>query len=213
MRYLEALDAANHDDEEQVGGGKVDRPAERIAAIRARRGALTSHAKALAGSGADQISLTDPDVRAMSAGKPTIVGYNAHIAVDAKHKLTAEAQIHARTTDVGLLTETAEAARAGCGLRPRCTRADHPWITGYDKEAVLERMAARLAARPELLDLRRDTVEHPFGSIKQWMDQGAFLMGRLGCIRAEFRLAALAYNIRRVITLVGVPSLIAALRA
>src|ERR1019366_3728733 len=40
---------------------------------------------------------------------------------------------------------------------------------------VLDRMAARLRARPEILDRRRETVEHPFGSIKQWMNQGAFL--------------------------------------
>jgi hypothetical protein len=41
---------------------------------------------------------------------------------------------------------------------------------------VLDRMAARLKARPEILDRRREMVEHPFGSIKQWMNQGAFLM-------------------------------------
>jgi hypothetical protein len=44
-------------------------------------------------------------------------------------------------------------------------------------------MAARLKARPEILDRRRETVEHPFGSIKQWMNQGAFLMrGRANCL-------------------------------
>lgn len=57
---------------------------------------------------------------------------------------------------------------------------------------------------------RRDTVEHPFGSIKQWMGQGAFLMRRLENVRGEFSLTALAYNLRRAINLVGVPALIAA---
>ncbi len=71
-------------------------------------------------------------------------------------------------------------------------------------------MAARLAARPEILDRRRESVEHPFGTIKQWMNQGAFLMRRLENVRGEFSLTALAYNIRRAITIVGVPSLIAA---
>ena len=71
-------------------------------------------------------------------------------------------------------------------------------------------MAARLAARPEILRIRRETDEHPFGSIKQWMNQGAFLMRRLENVRGEFSLTALAYNIRRAITLVGVPGLIAA---
>jgi transposase len=74
-------------------------------------------------------------------------------------------------------------------------------------------MAARLAARPGMLDARRESVEHPFGSIKQWMGQGAFLMRRLENVRGEFSLTALTYNIRRAITLVGIPVLIAAARA
>jgi hypothetical protein len=45
-----------------------------------------------------------------------------------------------------------------------------------ENEEVLDRVAERLKARPEILDRRREVVEHPFGSIKQWMHQGAFLM-------------------------------------
>jgi hypothetical protein len=81
-----------------------------------------------------------------------------------------------------------------------------------ENEAVLDRMAARLKARPEILDRRRDTVEHPFGSIKQWMGQGAFLMKGLENVRAEFSLTALAYNMRRVINILGVKTMIAAVR-
>nr|WP_283950061.1 transposase [Agrobacterium tumefaciens] len=65
-------------------------------------------------------------------------------------------------------------------------------------------MSARLTARPDILDQRRESVEHPFGTIKQWMYQGAFLMRRLENVRGEFSLTALAYNIKRAITLVGV---------
>ena len=61
-------------------------------------------------------------------------------------------------------------------------------------------------------DERRESVEHPFGSVKQWMGQGAFLMRRLENVRAEFSLTALAYNLRRAISLVGIPALIAAVR-
>lgn len=80
---------------------------------------------------------------------------------------------------------------------------------GYalDGRAVLDRMEQRLAARPGILDLRRETVEHPFGSIKQRMNQGAFLMRGLDKVRAEFSLTALAYNVTRAINLVGVPGL------
>lgn len=82
-----------------------------------------------------------------------------------------------------------------------------------ENEAVLDRMAERLVARPELMDDRRNSVEHPFGTIKQWMNQGAFLMRRLENVRAEFSLTTLAYNIRRALTLVGVTGLMAALQA
>ena len=74
-------------------------------------------------------------------------------------------------------------------------------------------MAARLKARPEILDRRRETVEHPFGSIKQWMYQGAFLMRRLEKVCAEFSLTALAYNLRRALNIVGVEAMIAAIPA
>ena len=100
-----------------------------------------------------------------------------------------------------------------CPLKTRCTTSQARAVTRYENEAVLERMAQRLAARPDILDDRRETVEHPFGSIKQWMGQGAFLMRRLDNVRAEFSLTALAYNIRRAITLVGIPALIEAARA
>ena len=73
-------------------------------------------------------------------------------------------------------------------------------------------MAERLAALPQVLDDRRESIEHPFDSVKQWMGQGAFLMRRLENVRAEFSLTAIAFNLRRAITLVGIPALIAAVR-
>jgi hypothetical protein len=65
------------------------------------------------------------------------------------------------------------------------------------------RWAARLRQRPGVLNQRRKSVEHPFGSIKQRMYQGAFLMRGLEKVRAEFSLTALAYNIRRVLNIVA----------
>ena len=100
-----------------------------------------------------------------------------------------------------------------CQLKSKCTKSAFRRVLRYVDEAILERMAERLAARPELLDARRESVEHPFGSIKQWMGQGAFLTRRLENVRGEFSITALAYNIRRAISLVGVPALIAAARA
>ena len=82
-----------------------------------------------------------------------------------------------------------------CPLRSRCTN-DFRKVSRLENEAALDRMAARLKARPDILDRRREIVEHPFGSIKQWMYQGAFLMHGLENVRAEFSLTALAYNLR-----------------
>ena len=98
-------------------------------------------------------------------------------------------------------------------MRKRCTRASFRVIVHYMNEVVLKRMAERLAKRPEVRNRRGESVEHPFGSIKQWMAQGAFLMRRLENVRGEFSLTAPAYNIRRAINIVRGATLIAAVRA
>jgi hypothetical protein len=82
-------------------------------------------------------------------------------------------------------------------------------ILVMNESLVLDRMAARLKARPGILDRRRDMVEHPFVSIKQWMNQGAFLMKGLDNVRAEFRLTALVYNLRRALNILGVEAMMA----
>jgi hypothetical protein len=84
---------------------------------------------------------------------------------------------------------------------------------GYANEAILDRMADRLAMSSEVMDQRRESVEHPFGSIKQWMGQRDFLTRRIENITGEFNLKALAYNIRRALTLVGVAGLMRATSA
>jgi hypothetical protein len=95
-------------------------------------------------------------------------------------------------------------------LKSQCTNSSTRRIERWEGEAVLDRMAERLANRPGILNLRRETVEHPFGSIKQWMNQGAFLMKGLEKVRGEFSLTAFAYNLRRAITILGVPTLMRA---
>ena len=93
----------------------------------------------------------------------------------------------------------------------RCTK-DYRKVSRLENEAVLDRMAARLKARPEILDRRRKMVEHPFGTIKQWMNKGAFLMKGLENVRAEFSLTALVYNLRRALNILGVETMMAAAR-
>jgi transposase len=99
-----------------------------------------------------------------------------------------------------------------CPLRPRCTRNKQSRrISRSVNEHVLEEMNARVAANPGILRKRKAIVEHPFGTIKRWMNQAYFLMRGLMKVRGEFSLSALAYNFKRVIAIVGVPGLIAAL--
>ncbi len=99
-----------------------------------------------------------------------------------------------------------------CALRPKCTRnLQSRRISRSANEHVLEEMNARVASNPEILRKRKAIVEHPFGTIKRWMNQAYFLMRGLTNVRAEFCLSALAYNFKRVLAIVGVPALLAAL--
>jgi Transposase DDE domain len=101
------------------------------------------------------------------------------------------------------------AACRDCPLRSQCTANQFRSVSRMENEAVLDRMAQR----PGILARRRETVEHPFGTIKQWMYQGAFLMRGLEKVRGEFSLTALAYNLRRALNLVGFAELMAAVQA
>jgi len=71
-------------------------------------------------------------------------------------------------------------------------------------------MQQRMAAEPEKYRKRKMMVEHPFGTIKRWMGQGYFLMRGLAKVGVEFSLSVLAYNIKRVITILGVGAMVQA---
>jgi len=256
--YLQRLDQGD-EAEAKAAGSRVKNLAEKIAAIRARRTRCKEMLALLDKTGEDQISLTDPDSRAMAAHTHVAVGYNVQAAVDVKHKLIVEQQVTNQVVDMGMLTQTAEPAKqvlgvetidvvadkgyfkiedieacekagmvpyvprpqrgssvkAGlfrkdefsydlqsdrytcpgaqrlhpysssllrglaktnyvnklacddCKIRHRCTNGNFRTVSRLENEAVLERMQARLACRPGVPDRRRETVEHPFGTIKQ----------------------------------------------
>jgi transposase len=302
--YLRRLDEGDVEESGTGGGARTKNLAEKIAALREKRGRYAVMLADLERTGESQISLTDPDSRAMAAHTKVGVGYNIQIAVDAKHKMIVEQAVTNHVIDMGLLTQTAEPARAildvetidvvadrgyfkaedieacekaglvphvpkpqrgssvsrglfrkdefcynsdrdvyicpagetlspnhegklrdlkkidysnpaacpTCSLRSRCT-TNLRRVSRLENEAVLDRMAARLKARPNILDRRREMVEHPFGSIKQWMNQGAFLMRGLDNVRAEFSLTALVYNLRRAFNILGVEAMMAAVRS
>ena len=104
-----------------------------------------------------------------------------------------------------------EACRS-CPLKEQCTTGDYRRITRWEGEAIVEAMHARVAAHPEVIAQRKAIVEHPFGSIKFWQEQRAFMMCGLEKVRGEFNLSALAYNMKRAINLVGMEHLLEAVR-
>jgi len=77
-------------------------------------------------------------------------------------------------------------------------------------EDLLDEMAQRLRVQPALFRQRKALAEHPFGTMKRGMDQGYFLLKGLAKVRGEFSLTTLAYNLKRVIHLLGVPRLLEA---
>ena len=100
-----------------------------------------------------------------------------------------------------------------CPLKPQCTTGVQRRIARWEHEAVLERMQVRLNQRPQAARERRQTVEHPFGTLKAWMGATHFLMRTLPKVRTEMSLHVLAYNMKRVIKLLGTTSLIQAMQA
>jgi len=100
------------------------------------------------------------------------------------------------------------AACRSCSLRAQCTTAAYRRVERWEKEDVLERAEARLAGTPQMMTIRRSVVEHPFGTIKFWNHQYAFLTRGLAGVRTELSLSVLAYNLKRLLRLVPIAELI-----
>jgi transposase len=100
-----------------------------------------------------------------------------------------------------------------CALRAKCTTSKYRRIGRWEHEAVLDDMQRRLDECPTAMQRRRSTAEHPFGTIKAWMGATHFLCRGLSRVSAEMSLHVLAYNLKRVMKIMGSGPLIAALRA
>jgi len=86
-------------------------------------------------------------------------------------------------------------------------------VTRWEHEAVLDEMQARLDHAPEMMRIRRQTVEHPFGTIKAWMGATHFLTRTIERVSTEMSLHVLAYNMKRMIKLLGSEAVMKAMRA
>jgi len=100
-----------------------------------------------------------------------------------------------------------------CAIRSQCTTGKERRITRWEHEHVVETVQRRLDEQPERMRQRRETVEHPFGTIKDRMGATHFLMKTLPRVATEMALHVLAYNLTRVINILGIAPLIAAMRA
>ncbi len=100
-----------------------------------------------------------------------------------------------------------------CALKDQCTPSVERRISRWEHEDVLEAVQRRLDVNPEAMRQRRETVEHPFGTIKSWMGATHFLMRRLKNVRTEMALNVPAYNLTRAMNIIGIRPLMAAIRA
>jgi transposase len=100
-----------------------------------------------------------------------------------------------------------------CPLKSRCTTGPQRRITRWEHEHVLEAVQQRLDENPQAMRMRRETAEHPFGTLKMRMGATHFLMRTLPRVATEMALHVLAYNLTRVMNIVGIQPLMAAMRA
>jgi transposase len=100
-----------------------------------------------------------------------------------------------------------------CAIKSKCTPSDYRRITRWEHEQVLETMQRRLDRTPGTSRLRRQTVEHPFGTLKAWMGSTHFLTKTLPKVRTEMSLHVLAYNLKRALNIFGTQKLIAFMKA
>jgi transposase len=100
-----------------------------------------------------------------------------------------------------------------CAIKHSCTTAKERRITRWEHEHILEAVQRRLDEHPEKMRQRRETVEHPFGTIKSWMGSTHFQMKTLKHVGTEMALHVLAYNMKRVMKILGVGGLMEAIHA
>lgn len=100
-----------------------------------------------------------------------------------------------------------------CSLKSECTPGSERRITRWEHEHLLDAVQQRLDANPLAMRQRRETVEHPFGTMKARMGATHFLTKTLPKVAAEMALSVLAYNLTRVMNIVGTKPLMAAIAA
>ena len=104
-------------------------------------------------------------------------------------------------------------ACSACTLKDQCTPGKERRISRWEHETLLEKVQQRLDENPQAMRTRRETVEHPFGTIKARMGATHFLCKTLPKVATEMALCVLTYNLTRVLNILGVQTLMAAITA
>jgi hypothetical protein len=99
-----------------------------------------------------------------------------------------------------------------CPIKAQCTTGDNRRVSRWVHADVLQRAQARLVSRPDIMQTRRATVEHPFGTLKSWMGSTHFQMKTLPRVSTEMSLHVLSYNMKRAINLLGTETIVATIR-
>src|SRR5215831_13151203 len=100
-----------------------------------------------------------------------------------------------------------------CAIKAQCTNLSYRRVRRWEHEDIVDAMQRRLDRDPDKMRIRRQTAEHPFGTLKFWMGAVHFLMKTLARVRTEMSLHVLAYNLKRVMNLLGIGATIAAMKA
>ncbi len=136
---------------------------------------------------------------------------NDHYTCPAGHKLTRSRRRPNRKDDLDEYCHLT--ACFTCPIKPKCTPDKLKRFKRWKHEGVLDTMQARLDHMPDAMGIRRQTVEHPFGTPKSWMGSTHFLTKTLEKVRTEMSLHVLAYNMKRMIQILGIRPLLEAIKA
>jgi uncharacterized membrane protein YheB (UPF0754 family) len=100
----------------------------------------------------------------------------------------------------------------GCAIKAQCTTGDNRRIRRWEHEAVVEKVQQRLDRMPNAMTVRKSTIEHVFGTIKHWMGWTHYLTRGMLNVATEMSLHVLAYNLKRVIQILGIHGTMKAMR-
>jgi transposase len=239
-RYLAELDRADRDPE-LVPEERAEHLKEKIAKVRAQMKVLDAIDEQLAASPDEQVSLTDPDARSMVCDLVCHdkvvrrIDRRLHVVPPTARRMVGSTSATSSTMPAATRYRCPAGERATwrfstfedgmtlhkywssacpkCSMRSDCTTSTYRRIGRWDREEVFDRIQQRLDHMPDAGRIRRQTVEHPFGTLKAWMGATHFLMKTLPRVGTEMSLHVLAYNLKRVMQIMGVRALIQAIRA